>query len=249
MCLPLCWRAAVCVQQDICCVRGAPGGRVLPAEECRQSGRKGHTHHSQTGPHVPPPPLGAQRWGPLHRRERQTCARHTQVTAASLLKHSITHVMSLNKRHAQKRVPRGHSHLHNIPHTLCTNYMHWLFCLFVCLCISHHILFSLTLSLPMLGLTTVCPVQCFQRRSRRQCHRWWQQKVIIIPLQYSVHGDGVLAFFPSRSDVLTLYNVTSDPWHPLSFITTEKLHRCQSANVFLSLYSQLWWRKWQRGSV
>lgn len=123
----------MCVQQDICCVRGAPGGRVLPAEECRQSGRKGHTHHSQTGPHVPPPPLGAQRWGPLHRRERQTCARHTQVTAASLLKHSITHVMSLNKRHAQKRVPRGHSHLHNIPHTLCTNYMHWLFfCLFVC---------------------------------------------------------------------------------------------------------------------
>lgn len=37
----------------------------------------------------------------------------------------------------------------------------------------------------MLGLAPVCPVQCFQRRSSRQCHRWWQQKVIIITLQYS----------------------------------------------------------------
>lgn len=37
----------------------------------------------------------------------------------------------------------------------------------------------------MLGLAPVCPVQCFQRRRSRQCHRWWQQKVIIITLQYS----------------------------------------------------------------
>lgn len=66
-------------QQDVRGVRGAAGGRVLPAEERRHSGWEGHAHHSQTRPHVPAPPLGTQRWGPLHRRERQTRARHTQV--------------------------------------------------------------------------------------------------------------------------------------------------------------------------
>lgn len=86
------WRAALCVHQDICCIRGAARGRVLPAKERGQSGRKGHAHHSQTRPHVPPPPLGAQRWRPLHRRERQTCARHTQV-----IKHGIMHIISLHK--------------------------------------------------------------------------------------------------------------------------------------------------------
>lgn len=68
--------------QDVCCVRGATGGRVLPAEERRPTGRKGHAHYGQTRPHVPPPPLGAQRRRPLHRREQQTHARHTQVTAS-----------------------------------------------------------------------------------------------------------------------------------------------------------------------
>lgn len=147
----MCWCAAVCVRQDVCCVRGAEGRRVLPAEERRQSGWKGHAHHSQARSHVPPPPLGAQRRGPFHWRERQTRARHTQVTTASLLKLSIMHVASLHETHTHTsylaRIPRGGSHLPNTPHTWCTNYMHWLF-LFV---LQTSYSFSLTLSLPLLS--------------------------------------------------------------------------------------------------
>lgn len=42
------------------------------------------------------------------------------------------------------------------------------------------------------------------------------------PLKYWVHGDGVLAFFLSRSVGLTPYNITSDPSSLLSFFATEK---------------------------
>lgn len=184
------WRAALCVHQDICCIRGAARGRVLPAKERGQSGRKGHAHHSQTRPHVPPPPLGAQCWRPLHRRERQTCARHTQV-----IKHGIMHIISLHKTPTHimfgvntdmgsswSFLPSQHSS-HSVYKTTCVAF----FCLFVFF--THNILLFFlphTLTSPplMLGLAPVCPVQCFQRRSSRQCHRWWQQKVIIA-LQYS----------------------------------------------------------------
>lgn len=136
-------------QQDICCVRGAAGGRVLSTEERRQSGRKGHAHHCQALPHVASPPLGAQRWGPLHRRERQTRARYTEVTTASLLRHSVTlHHVTLHTHHV------WHEHRNrllvvvpSLP-TLCVHALAF-FYLFFLLYTSYS--FSLTLSLPILS--------------------------------------------------------------------------------------------------
>ena len=130
---------------------------------------------------------------------------------------AIMHVTSPHKTHTETRAPRGH-----LP--LCTNHMHWLLFMF-CLYYTRHILLashSHSSFSHAWSCSCVCPVQCFQRRRSRKCHRWWQQKVTIIPLQYSMHGDGVLAFFPSRSDVLTLCNIKSDPWRPFTFILTEK---------------------------
>lgn len=114
----------MCVQQDICCIRGAEGGRILSPEKRRQSGWKGHTHHSQTRPDVAPPSLGAQRWGPLHWRERKTCAGHTKVT------HGMTCIIS-DKQHLMlcMRTEAGSSGTLTFPtlSTLFTNCLHWLF--------------------------------------------------------------------------------------------------------------------------
>lgn len=103
--------------------------------------------------------------------------------------------------------------------TLFTNCMHWLLYLYY----RHGILLASHSHSPssLVGLAPVCPVTCFQRRSSRQCHSWWQQKVIIY-LEYWVHGDGILAFFHSCLVALMPHNITSDPWQLLSFITTEK---------------------------
>lgn len=51
------------------------------------------------------------------------------------------------------------------------------------------------------------------------------------PAVLAVHGDGVLAFFPSRSDVLTLNNFTPDPWRLLPVITAEKMMKEVTAKI------------------
>lgn len=130
--LPVCWWDALCFQQDVCCVWGAPRGRVLPAEERRHSGRKGHAHHSATRPDVPPPPLGAQRWGTFHWRERQTCTRHTQVTTARhvTLQKTCIIMRSLWLFPSPRHFPHGGQTVCTDLFCLCTDCMRWTFCLF-----------------------------------------------------------------------------------------------------------------------
>lgn len=78
---------SVCILQDICRVRSAEGGRVCAVEERWPPGWQRHTHHSPTCSDVAPPPLGPQCRRPLHRREWQTCASHTQVTTGGWVQH------------------------------------------------------------------------------------------------------------------------------------------------------------------
>ena len=138
-------------QQNLCCVRGAAGGRVLPSEECRHSGRKGHAHHSQTRPHVPPPPLGAERRRPLHRRERQTRACHTQVIPIP-----ACHVILQDARfwHDYKNRFLVASPTLLTPLTLCTNYI----CTGYVVCVVDILFFCLILSPPSSHAWSCCCV-------------------------------------------------------------------------------------------
>lgn len=235
-----------CFQQDVCRVRSAKGGRVLPSEECRQPGWKGHAHHSQTRPHVPAPPLGAQRRRPLNRRERQTLARHTQVTTAGRGERApwcmSCHVPSLHKTNFLHVKHENTNGFIPFKHSLYFVYKLYALAFFLVLFVletsfSFSITHSRHLSL-VLGLAPVCPMQCFQRRS--SSHRWWQQKVII-PLQYWVHGDGVLLalFSPSFSYALTLILILD-----IHFPSFTSENRSPHGH-----WSLLWWRERQQGSV
>lgn len=200
---------SVCILQDICRVRSAEGGRVCAVEERWPPGWQRHTHHSPTCSDVAPPPLGPQCRRPLHRREWQTCASHTQVTTGGWVQHG----------HIQRAVSnfRTFKYFYELEKKPLFVYVR---------VVSYNKPYTPCL---MFGPTNVCLMRYFQRWSSRQCQRWWQQKVIIKPCSTECMVMGFWLFFLQYLTLILLFNVTFSS-SPLK--TAASMAMCRMGNIF-----------------
>lgn len=112
---------------------------------------------------------------------------------------------------------RGHSHLPNTQHKL-HMLPFFLFCFF-----THHILFASHSHFPFSHAWSCSCVSraMFPETERQAVSQMMATESNYRPAVLECMVMRVWLSFLSRSDLLTLYKFTSDPWHPFFFIATE----------------------------